>query len=107
MVIKKVLKGKEKSQENKRCASSHVSSRWYRAPELAMVEKKYDQASDMWSLGCLMFELLHCSVETKDEEIKNSDNFYRHILFQGDSCYPLSPLSKQTQMMFDSNDQLY
>ena len=107
MINKKVIEINEGVKQKQRSMSGHVSSRWYRAPELAMVEKKYDQASDMWSLGCLMFELLHCSVETKDEEIKNSDNFYRHILFRGDSCYPLSPLSKQTQMMFDSNDQLY
>ena len=41
-----------------RYMSIHVGSRWYRAPEVALVEKQYDQASDMWSFGCIIFELL-------------------------------------------------
>lgn len=42
----------------KRNMSLHVGSRWYRAPEISLVEKQYDFASDMWSLGCVLFELL-------------------------------------------------
>ena len=37
--------------------SIHVGSRWYRAPEVGLVEKQYDQASDMWSFGCILYEL--------------------------------------------------
>jgi mitogen-activated protein kinase 1/3 len=42
----------------KRALSSHVGSRWYRAPEIIIVEKKYDQQSDMWSLGTILYELM-------------------------------------------------
>lgn len=35
----------------------HVGSRWYRAPEVSLVERQYDQASDMWSFGCVVYEL--------------------------------------------------
>jgi serine/threonine protein kinase len=42
----------------KRIMSLHVGSRWYRAPEISLVEKSYDQASDVWSLGCIIYELL-------------------------------------------------
>ena len=45
-------------KELKRHVSLHVGSRWYRAPEICLVEKYYDQASDIWSLGCIIFELL-------------------------------------------------
>ena len=38
--------------------SIHVGSRWYRAPEISLVEKRYDQASDMWSFGCVLYELI-------------------------------------------------
>jgi len=38
--------------------SLHVGSRWYRAPEICLVEKYYDQACDQWGLGCIIFELL-------------------------------------------------
>lgn len=91
MVTKKLITINEGSKGKPRSMSSHVSSRWYRAPELSLIEKQYDQASDMWSLGCCIYELLHCSIETKEEEIEQVDNPYRHVLFQGDSCYPLSP----------------
>ena len=37
--------------------SIHVGSRWYRAPEVSLVEKQYDQAADMWSFGCIIAEL--------------------------------------------------
>ena len=38
-----------------------VASRWYRAPEIILLDPCYDQAIDMWSLGCVLFELLKVS----------------------------------------------
>ncbi|OVA15389.1 Protein kinase domain [Macleaya cordata] len=35
-----------------------VVTLWYRAPELLLGEKQYSTAIDMWSLGCIMAELL-------------------------------------------------
>ena len=37
--------------------SSHLGYRWYQAPEISMIER-YDQAVDMWSLGCVPSEEL-------------------------------------------------
>jgi mitogen-activated protein kinase 1/3 len=70
MVTKKLITINEGCKGKPRSMSSHVSSRWYRAPELSLIEKQYDQASDMWSLGCVIYELLHCSLESKEEELK-------------------------------------
>ena len=39
--------------------SLHIGSRWYRAPEICLVEKYYDQASDLWGAGCIIYELLN------------------------------------------------
>ena len=36
----------------------HVVTRWYRAPELILLEKDYTNAIDMWSIGCIFAELL-------------------------------------------------
>ena len=44
----------------KRSLSKHVQSRWYRAPEVILTEREYDQAIDMWSVGCILAELLSC-----------------------------------------------
>ena len=39
--------------------SSHVYSRWYRAPEVALIQKRYDIAADMWGVGCIIYELIY------------------------------------------------
>ena len=42
--INRILtKDKEKRSELKRHMSLHVGSRWYRAPEISIIEKQYDQ----------------------------------------------------------------
>jgi glycogen synthase kinase 3 beta len=37
---------------------SYICSRYYRAPELIFGATSYDQAIDVWSVGCVMAELL-------------------------------------------------
>jgi serine/threonine protein kinase len=36
----------------------HVVSRWYRAPEIILMQTKYDASIEMWSVGCIMGELI-------------------------------------------------
>jgi len=48
--------------------SDYVTTRWFRAPELLLSWKKYTKAVDMWSVGCILAELL-----------------FRKPLFMGDS----------------------
>ena len=36
----------------------YVVSRYYRAPELILASNKYDESIDIWSFGCILFELL-------------------------------------------------
>ena len=50
----------ECSQDNMP-VTEYVATRWYRAPEI-MLHKKYDSASDIWSLGCIFAELLNRKV---------------------------------------------
>eukprot|EP01006_Ploeotia_vitrea_P053468 TRINITY_DN67792_c1_g14_i1.p1 TRINITY_DN67792_c1_g14~~TRINITY_DN67792_c1_g14_i1.p1 ORF type:complete len:402 (-),score=51.17 TRINITY_DN67792_c1_g14_i1:202-1407(-) len=38
--------------------SLYVETRWYRAPEIIMDWLHYDQKVDMWSVGCILAELL-------------------------------------------------
>lgn len=38
--------------------TGYVTTRWYRAPEIILSWMKYDSKVDMWSVGCIMAELL-------------------------------------------------
>lgn len=60
-------------------------TRWYRAPELILLEKDYGPAIDMWSVGCIFAELLGMMKESAATYLD------RKPLFPGKSCFPLSP----------------
>lgn len=69
----------------KRELSDHVVTRWYRAPELILMEKDYGSGIDMWSVGCIFAELLSMVRE-------HASNYTeRKPIFPGKSCFPLSP----------------
>ena len=38
--------------------TQHVVTRWYRAPELILLQEYYNAAIDVWSVGCILGELL-------------------------------------------------
>ena len=57
---KKVIEAKLNAtqvSDRKRSMSCHFGTRWYRAPEISLCEK-YDTAADLWSLGCVFYELI-------------------------------------------------
>ena len=63
----------------------HVVTRWYRAPEVILMNDFYSYSIDMWSVGCIFAELLSMM------EQNFPDAFSRVPLFPGKSCFPLSP----------------
>jgi serine/threonine protein kinase len=54
----KIVDGKKK-----RSLSKTIQSRWYRSPEVILNEGIYDQAADMWSLGCILYEMIYSSYD--------------------------------------------
>ena len=77
-----------------RALSNHITSRWYRPPEIILVEKNYNHAIDIWGLGCTFFEILYVAQLNKlkkmGKEIPKRSEESR-FLFPGSSCFPLSP----------------
>ena len=71
-----------------RAISNLVGSRWYRAPEISLLQKSYDQAQDMWSLGCVIFEILQMARPAQSPAAPTA--YTDRVLFPGDSCFPLS-----------------
>ena len=66
-ITAKLNKDMDKRRNKKRSISSHVSSRWFRAPEVIVLEKQYDQAIDMWGVGCVLFELIRFTNRAMDK----------------------------------------
>lgn len=60
--------------------TQHVVTRWYRAPELILLQEYYNAAIDMWSVGCIFAELLQTLERGKRPQ----------PLFPGKTCFPLS-----------------
>ena len=89
---------------SKRSLSPHVQARFYRAPEIIMTQKCYTQKIDVWSLGCIFAEIAANQI-TSDQSSSNS-------LFQGSSCFPLSPravnlsVGEDKRQSISKNDQL-
>lgn len=40
------------------CLTDYVATRWYRAPEILIANKNYTKGIDMWSLGCILGEMI-------------------------------------------------
>lgn len=38
--------------------TEYVATRWYRAPEILLGSTKYSKAVDMWSVGCILGQLM-------------------------------------------------
>lgn len=101
----KLVRTKNQRKNMKRELTGHVVTRWYRAPELILLEKDYGPAIDVWSIGCIFGELLGMMKENAPTYLD------RKPLFPGKSCFPLSPNNKLTEKRkgfpFSSTDQLY
>jgi mitogen-activated protein kinase 1/3 len=79
---------KKRTNSLKRQLTGHVVTRWYRAPELILLQDNYTEAIDVWSVGCIFAELLGMMKENVPS------NHERRPLFPGSSCFPLSPDNK-------------
>jgi len=97
----------KKPNNMKQVLSHHVVTRWYRAPELILIQNNYTRAIDVWSLGCIFGELMTL---LKDNCV---NPYERKPLFPGKSCFPLSPPKDQSTLIktnhgypVDSRDQL-
>lgn len=69
--------------------TQHVVTRWYRAPELILLQEYYNAAIDMWSVGCIFAELLQTLIPGKKPQ----------PLFPGKTCFPLSARRAEREQM--------
>ncbi|CAN7129709.1 cyclin-dependent kinase G-2 [Brassica rapa] len=66
-----------------------VVTLWYRAPELLLGAKQYSTAIDMWSLGCIMAELLaKAPLFNGKTEFDQLDKIFRVLGTPNESIWP-------------------
>uniref|UniRef100_A0A2P2JNE3 Uncharacterized protein MANES_06G116800 n=1 Tax=Rhizophora mucronata TaxID=61149 RepID=A0A2P2JNE3_RHIMU len=69
--------------------TSLVVTLWYRAPELLLGAKEYSTAVDMWSVGCIMAELLAKEPLFKGKnEVDQLDKIYRTLGTPNEMIWP-------------------
>jgi len=49
---------KQTEQIGNPALTEYVATRWYRAPEILLASPRYTKGVDMWSIGCILAELL-------------------------------------------------
>jgi mitogen-activated protein kinase 15 len=47
------------SEVDQAILTEYVATRWYRAPEILLGSTKYTKAVDMWSVGCILGEMIN------------------------------------------------
>ena len=78
----------------------NIVTAWYRAPEIFFHEPHYTQKSDMWSVGCVLFEMV-----AKREFLKNSKTEEMNIIEAILALLP-QPTSKNALLMMTRNIDL-
>ncbi|XP_030440184.2 cyclin-dependent kinase G-2 [Syzygium oleosum] len=66
-----------------------VVTMWYRAPELLLGAKQYSTAIDMWSIGCIMAEMLASEPLFKgNSEVNQLDKIFRTLGTPSEKIWP-------------------
>ncbi|KAK4457213.1 PaMpk1 mitogen-activated protein kinase encoded by the PaMpk1 protein [Cladorrhinum samala] len=66
--------------ENAGYMTEYVATRWYRAPEIMLSFQNYTKAIDVWSVGCILAELLGGKPFFKGRDYVDQLNQILHIL---------------------------
>lgn len=93
----------------KRNLTREVQTRVYRAPEVILTCRNYDEKIDCWSMGCILGELLTLtpSYARMQAHIQAQNNNNYRFVFQGDSCYPISPCVEINNSQTPNHEKCY
>lgn len=57
--------------EHSSMMTEYIATRWYRAPELILSWKSYNAAIDVWSVGCILAELIRRKPLLPGKDVKH------------------------------------
>lgn len=75
--LARVCKNTDVSRPN---MTEYVATRWYRAPEIMINAKKYTKAIDLWSTGCILFEMMSGRVLFPGKDYTHQVNLILNVL---------------------------
>ncbi|CAI8057650.1 MAPK/MAK/MRK overlapping kinase [Geodia barretti] len=90
-VLKLADFGSCKSVYSNQPYTEYISTRWYRAPECLLTDGHYSYKMDMWSVGCVMYEVM------------------RSVYYRDDGNFPLKPrytFSLSLRPLFPGSNEL-
>ncbi|XP_973435.2 mitogen-activated protein kinase 15 [Tribolium castaneum] len=56
-LARSLYQGSDSLNETDPTLTDYVATRWYRAPEILIANRRYTKGIDMWSLGCILGEI--------------------------------------------------
>lgn len=77
--------------------TEYVATRWYRAPELLVIDQQYGTPVDIWAIGCLFAEM-----KTGDPIFPGEsdiDQLYLIIKMLGKTCLRIIFISRSKQLI--------
>ena len=90
--VSRALKATQSERDSgERELTPHVVTRFFRAPEVILMDKNYNQKIDIWACGTIFWELLQMKVGNCGSYLN------RKTMFAGKSCAPLSPSKKKSK----------
>lgn len=99
----------QQRRQTKRNLTREVQTRVYRAPEVILTCRNYDEKIDCWSMGCILGELLTLTpaYARMQAHIQAQNNNNYRFIFQGDSCYPISPCIEINSVQTPNHEKCY
>ena len=67
--------------------TEYVVTRWYRAPELLLNCSEYTAAIDMWSVGCIMLEIIKREPLFPGKDYLQQLQLINEVLHQYSLCF--------------------
>ena len=92
----------EDEKANAPVLTDYVATRWYRAPEILLGSTRYTKGVDMWSLGCILGELLGEATMFPGESTMNQLEKVLEVLGKPSKDDMKAIKSKHTATMLDS-----
>ena len=79
------------TEDNSGFMTEYVATRWYRAPEIMLTFKEYTKAIDVWSVGCILAEMLNGKPLFPGKDCKSLARIFASAVLTSARSPPIDP----------------